>query len=408
MLIFTLIAMAWHRWSDRWSASFRNRPLTHNQLEANASAIKALKEQQVSALSAYRQKNRKPKKSSASIPIRTWSLGELQAELSQKQAGKTNSNQPAEGTPQLAKVKRKLTKEEQEWLKTARELCQEVEEASENRECIRSYMNMKLSEKKKALADAKRKKAAGQDLEDSLNDLPPQEATAGRGYGNAGGGIAAGPNEDNNDNDENSGVEDRTLEEWEALLLESPNFGLVTLFIYYYDIQAVTPDIFYPVVLKMSHDKRVDMQRLGIMALSSSPSHRSFEELVNLAKNTSHLSPTSELIRKAIDRYALRDRIHFLNSILRGNGPEPTQLEVLQIITKNAPSLILAPKPITKGKNDVSAQAVARTVREFELILLSIEDNLKSTQISAKLKSSLSQTQDLLIRLLEQPQVAFR
>jgi hypothetical protein len=94
--------------------------------------------------------------------------------------------------------------------------------------------------------------------------------------------------------------------------------------------------------------------------------------------------------------------------VIQRNGPEPAQLAALQIILTKAPSMIQFPKPITAQRGDVNAQALARSLKDFEILLSSIQSRLNVSQLSAALKASLTQAQTLLQQLLEQPQVAFR
>ncbi|MEK7355007.1 MAG: hypothetical protein AAB250_01060, partial [Bdellovibrionota bacterium] len=70
-----------------------------------------------------------------------------------------------------------------------------------------------------------------------------------------------------------------TVEEWLAFLMPSPDFDKTAKFVKFYQNGAIKAEIYYEVVGKMLEDPREKMIELGVMALGSTPSVKSFTML---------------------------------------------------------------------------------------------------------------------------------
>lgn len=132
----------------------------------------------------------------------------------------------------------------------------------------------KKDDKKKKKKTIKGKGTSAPDSDDSSNDDTDDSAANSPAY-------SGGPGIAQNGVDPNKLPE--TVEEWVAFLSPSPDFEKTAKFVKLFQNGALKSDIYYEVVAAMLEDERLKMRELGVMALGSTPSVRSFTMLADFS-----------------------------------------------------------------------------------------------------------------------------
>lgn len=176
-------------------------------------------------------------------------------------------------------VRRKKAKTEEEKLKQEEEekLAKLKEENEENEKRLKAQIE---TEKAKQAALRKQQEEAQHPTAPAGGALAQQPYTGG-----GGGGFSA-----------NAYL---SAAEWEKKLLTNPSLSATTGFIQSYLNGSVSSRVFYSVVETMLKDNRAEVRGYGVLALGSTPSAMSFNELAALLKT----EPASSAIRPKIDEY---------------------------------------------------------------------------------------------------------
>ena len=163
-----------------------------------------------------------------------------------------------------------------------------------------------------------------------------------------------------------------TATEWEKKLLSNPSLAATTGFIQSYLNGMVSSTTFYKVVETMIKDNRAEVRGFGVLALGSTPSAHSFNELADLLKTESSGSAIRPKIDEYLNQYTALQHLTVLSSVM--NASTSTFNVVIAIDKLDAS----AQKHLS-NKNDPS---YSRNVAYFRPFIALLESLTKSPDAS--------------------------
>lgn len=107
--------------------------------------------------------------------------------------------------------------------------------------------------------------------------------------------------------------------EWEKKLLNNPSLSATTGFIQAYLGGTVSSTTFYRVVETMLKDNRIEVRGFGLLALGSTPSTISFNELADLSKTESAGSALRPKIDEYLNQYMALQHLEVLSSVINAS-----------------------------------------------------------------------------------------
>lgn len=198
-----------------------------------------------------------------------------------------------------------------------------------------------------------------------------------------------------------------SLEEWMKRLLNQPDMKETRRFIEAYQNGLVTDEIFYKIVSMMVEDSRIEMQKLGVLALGLTPSKLSFQMLAELqiAKTTS--SELSALATQLLNRYTDIGHLQTLEQVMRQGNSTHATLLATQLLDQSAKQYLTPTANDNTEDGSVLAQEQApprnaRLYERFITVLLELSkspDSAVATQAQqtlVKLQSLLQKSSDNL------------
>ncbi len=370
---------------------------------------RVIQRQERGMLSAVRQQQKIPARgrlgSQNKLAEKVWTLDSLQKELDKRKAQGSGAFQHPTGTPQKAAAKRPLSDEEKTWLEEAKELCADIADANERKACVGQYMRGKKEEaEKRAQAERTGQPNNRTRFEPSASAGTPSGGPLSGGIYGVGAGLPP-----NTPAEEVAGADwQRTPEQWATLLLAEADFGLVTLFISYFENSFIPASTFYGVVRKMLSDPRNEIRKLGVMALASSPGTTSFLELVNLDQSTAQRDALKSNLRSALNTYLALDHLNYLSPVIRSGASENAQIEALNMVNGAANAFMdnSAPSATPSTPEKPPSDSFSIALQTFRNLLKSVESALAAKPSSASVTSALTQTRELLNQLIKQSEVA--
>lgn len=191
-----------------------------------------------------------------------------------------------------------------------------------------------------------------------------------------------------------------SAEEWSRRLLSRPDLAETNRFIDHHNRNLVTDEVFYHVVGQMLEDSRVEMKKLGVLALSQTKSVLSFSMLAQVSRSERSDSTVRQAAEQALDPYGKEfGRVGILANILKAGGSGYTVLLATRKLEDSAKKNLTA-APAT-APNQVSQQQAASvrsrnlTYQRFIPILTGL-----SKSNDASVKSQATQTLATLQGLL--------
>jgi len=121
----------------------------------------------------------------------------------------------------------------------------------------------------------------------------------------------------------------QTLREWEEILLRDPDLQKTQKFVQYFQANQIPAEVFYRISKQMTEDTRPRMRELGIMALGTTPSVRSFNELVSVSASEPAESSTRVQIQTYLLRYTDLTNVRFLGLALNATSKSPNASQTL-------------------------------------------------------------------------------
>lgn len=108
--------------------------------------------------------------------------------------------------------------------------------------------------------------------------------------------------------------------EWEKKLLAHPDLVATTAFVQAYRSGQLSSTSFYRIVDVMLKDSRQDMRSLGLMALGSTPSLASFNQLAQLLKTEPTTSELQTKINEYLNQYTDLQHLDVLSSVMNASS----------------------------------------------------------------------------------------
>ncbi len=106
---------------------------------------------------------------------------------------------------------------------------------------------------------------------------------------------------------------------WEKKLLSNPSLSATTGFVQSYLNGSVSSTVFYKVVDTMLKDNRAEVRGFGVLALGSTPSAQSFNELADLLKTESAGSAIRPKVDEYLNQYTALEHLDVLSSVMNAS-----------------------------------------------------------------------------------------
>jgi len=192
----------------------------------------------------------------------------------------------------------------------------------------------KKDKKSTSLADKK-----GKDSSDERNGLSESEdPSSNPNYLTGSGPIAGAPGPAiNNDKKKKAEEEEEnlnTVEFWEKPIFIDEDPTAVRKLVDNYQIKKVSGNVFYTVVSEMNHDERPQIRTLGIDALASTPSAKSFTQLTWVKHNDTEADLRNLAITQ-LTGYTDVSRLNYVVSTLGMNKDQNVSIEALRTLTSS-------------------------------------------------------------------------
>lgn len=193
-----------------------------------------------------------------------------------------------------------------------------------------------------------------------------------------------------------------TVEYWEEPIFVDLNTGMVSKLIESYQGRKVSAGVFYELVTEMRTDERTQVREFGLVALSSTPSTRSFAELASM-KNTDTDTNLRNAASREVSSYYQEARLSHVISALSiknavANRPTYEALAVLNDATKKYSGE--STQGSTPGSAPASVTASATVDARFEQALTVIEQNKLTESPDSRVKNQAVRTQSSLEKFL--------
>ncbi len=253
-----------------------------------------------------------------------------------------------------------------------------------------------LAKSSKESASLRRFGLSETDEDDSLPTSPPSPTTIGPSTTAAN----TAKNVKNAEEEEEENI--NSLEYWEEPIFVDLNTGMVSKLIESYQGRKVSTGIFYELVTEMRSDERPQVREFGLVALSATPSSRSFAELASM-KNTDTDTELRNAASREVSSYYQEARLPHVISALsiknaEANRPTYEALAVLHDATKKYSGESTSN---TQGSTPRSAASTNATVdARFEQALIVIEQNKLTESPDTRVKTQAVQTVESLEKFL--------
>lgn len=205
---------------------------------------------------------------------------------------------------------------------------------------IRKQDKLKKAKKRsnKLLAKNKKKKSSGINSDDEDDDFFSDDEeliSQSRTQPPVNGAAGNSPKKASNPEEEEKSL--NSVEYWEQPIFIEEDFKAVVKLIESYQVRKVSNSVFYTVVDDMTHDERPNLREYGLVALSATPSAKSFTELAWMKHNDTTTDLRSTAGRE-LGNYSNAGRVNYVVSALRSstdNTPKAT-LEALSSLTETS------------------------------------------------------------------------
>jgi hypothetical protein len=183
-------------------------------------------------------------------------------------------------------------------------------------------------------------------------------------------------------------AKNKSLRDWENLLIASPSYAETVKFIKAYQSKSVTASIYYAIVKEMLADKRQVLNQYGVLALQMTPSVPSLGLLVN--EQSTDATITAQ-VTSALSAYTTLSYLTVLKSTLPSLTSTASINTVLGLINKSAAkNLVITPTTSPTGVITQGGVSAA-TKAQFE-VLYTYLDQLKSKATDAAVQAAIVST----------------
>lgn len=194
-----------------------------------------------------------------------------------------------------------------------------------------------------------------------------------------------------------------TFEYWEKPIFVDEDQAMVSKLISSYQIRKVSNNVFYDLVVEMRSDERVQIREFGLVALSSTPSVRSFSELATMK----HTDPDTELrnaaSREVTNYYQEKKLSHVVSALKVSTQQSPrTALEALVVLDDATKKYSGVVAPLDENSPDPAPTNLNTAAVEprFEQALSVIEQTRLTESPDPKIKAQAVQTKDSLSKFI--------
>ncbi|MBY0314718.1 MAG: hypothetical protein K2Q26_04320 [Bdellovibrionales bacterium] len=190
-----------------------------------------------------------------------------------------------------------------------------------------------------------------------------------------------------------------TVDFWVDPIFRKVEYEAVMKLIDSYQIKKVSPSVFYTVVDDMSHDERDQLREYGLLALSSTPSARSFSQLTWIKHNDTDATLRTTA-NNEVANYTDASRLNYIVTALKAtsSGSPRTTIEALRVVRaateKYARGITQQTTQPTPVKSN-SASAISKIANAAEVITTT---HLKSSD--ATVKAEAQQTMNTVNRYI--------
>ncbi|MCC6137450.1 MAG: hypothetical protein IT287_02375 [Bdellovibrionaceae bacterium] len=200
---------------------------------------------------------------------------------------------------------------------------------------------LKKAKKRKALLakNAKNKKgqaSSGDNEDDGFFDEEDDSSTSANNLPGGPGPVNATGTAPKKTKEEEE-KEMNTVEFWEKPIFVEEDFKAVVKLIESYQVRKVSNNVFYTLVDDMTHDERPNLREYGLVALTATPSSKSFSELAWLKHNDDTTDIRSNA-GKELTNYTDANRVNYVVGALRANTESNPKaaLEALSSLTETS------------------------------------------------------------------------
>ncbi len=191
-----------------------------------------------------------------------------------------------------------------------------------------------------------------------------------------------------------------TLEDWIKILLTQPELLATRHFVEKYQNAKVSAEIFYKIVALMVEDPRIEMKKLGLLALGLTPSMLSFQVLAEVQKVERADSEVGVTTNELLTRYTDVNQLRSLEQVLRQGTPVHATLLATQLLDQSAKRNLSVTPAADSSSGEVAAHsptasANAPLYERFLTVLLDLTRSEDST-LANQAGLTLSQLQNLL------------
>ena len=173
-----------------------------------------------------------------------------------------------------------------------------------------------------------------------------------------------------------------SLEDWIKRLLGRPDLNETKRFIEQYNNRLVSAEVFFKVTDMMLEDSRLEMKRLGVMALSLTPSVMSFQMLAQVVHQERSDSKIRQDAERAILRYADMINMGVIETVLRTPTPSYSTVVAAQTLETAARRYLSLDAARPRPPSQTSTASTSATY--FRRYIAILETLSKSTDASVK------------------------
>lgn len=184
-----------------------------------------------------------------------------------------------------------------------------------------------------------------------------------------------------------------SLEDWLAYMMPQPNYERTMKLLQELQSKRLEPGIFHEVVSEMLSDPRLQMQELGVLALGSYPSLRSYLALQAANLRFSESSSLKIQSRSFLKSYSRVENLRYLSSVLTARVEADVVFEALRLIHSSANFYSGQVKSTSGGSTNTPQPAAtpASVVRQFTP-LVPVLNRLAQTSTDETIRQEASST----------------
>lgn len=188
----------------------------------------------------------------------------------------------------------------------------------------------------------------------------------------------------------NQEVDINTPEYWEKPIFVDEDKNMLGKLIDSYQYRKVSNGVFYDLVSEMRQDERVQIREFGVLALTATPSARSFYELA-IIKNTDPVADLRDAAGQELANYYLEKRLPYVVTAIKPSDLNGTYeaLVVLDQATKKYSDLSALNTNPPTAQQTVRASSIEP---RFQQALSTIEQNKLTESSDARVKQQATQT----------------